>query len=318
MIKHLRLSQFVSLLRKGQKHYLYNSINGGLITISEEIVHCIQQKGKDLFYVCEKEDDFFTYLQDNRYIADEVYDKDITNILRYRKLKASFQSQRLSFVIAPTLFCNFKCPYCYEKNLPHNIMKEAIQDLLIDFISQRQNDYKELEICWHGGEPTMALSAIERILRLIHGKIKIPLVQHSMVTNGYAISDTFISLFKKYPLNGIQITVDGDRTTHNESRISKSGEKTYDKIIENIDRLSVELPNTQLRIRMNVHKNNAEQFFLFYQELNNHWRGKNIYLYPAFVQKMKIVLWLVLILLKRRFSYLKFMRNLGLNIKMLT
>lgn len=289
-----------------------------MITISEEIVHCIQQKGKDLFYVCEKEDDFFTYLQDNRYIADEVYDKDIINILRYRKLKASFQSQRLSFVIAPTLFCNFKCPYCYEKNLPHNIMKEAIQDLLIDFISQRQNDYKELEICWHGGEPTMALSAIERILRLIHGKIKIPLVQHSMVTNGYAISDTFISLFKKYPLNGIQITVDGDRTTHNESRISKSGEKTYDKIIENIDRLSVELPNTQLRIRMNVHKNNAEQFFLFYQELNNHWRGKNIYLYPAFVQKMKIVLWLVLILLKRRFSYLKFMRNLGLNIKMLT
>ena len=66
MIKHLRLSQFVLLLRKGQKHYLYNSINGGLITISEEIVHCIQQKGKDLFYVCEKEDDFFTYLQDNR------------------------------------------------------------------------------------------------------------------------------------------------------------------------------------------------------------------------------------------------------------
>lgn len=106
MIKHLRLSQFVSLLRKGQKHYLYNSINGGLITISEEIVHCIQQKGKDLFYVCEKEDDFFTYLQDNRYIADEVYDKDIINILRYRKLKASF------YIIGTDKFSDERCLEC--------------------------------------------------------------------------------------------------------------------------------------------------------------------------------------------------------------
>lgn len=283
MIMNLRFSQFVSLLRKGENNYLYNSINGGLILISDEIVSAIQRKGKDLYYICEKEDRFFTYLHDNGYVADEADDKDTINILRYKRLKASFQSQRLSFVIAPTLFCNFKCPYCYEKNLPHNIMKEDIQDLLIDFILQRQDGYKEMEICWHGGEPTMALSAIERILRLIHEKIKLPLVQHSMVTNGYAITDKFISLFKKYPINGIQITVDGDRTTHNENRVSKSGEKTYDKIIENIDRLSVELPETQLRIRMNVHKKNAEQFFSFHEKLNSRWKGRNVYLYPAFV-----------------------------------
>lgn len=281
----IRFSQFVSLLRKGSKCYLYSSLNGGLVRIEDIIANRIYKEEDNLFYSYDEEDDFIVYMRNNKFIGSEEEDSKAINIMKYKRLKSSFQSDRLSLVIAPTLYCNFKCPYCYEKDLPNSRMSDMIQDRLIEFIAEKQKACKELEICWHGGEPTMALSSIERLLLLIREKINMPLVQHAMVTNGYAINDTFISLFKIFPLNSIQITIDGDRTTHNQNRICKSGVETYDKIIGNVDRLSIEIPDTLLKIRMNVHKNNADQFFTFYEVLKNRWKGRNVYLYPAFVSE---------------------------------
>jgi len=50
------------------------------------------------------------------YIVGTTEDQESINKLRYLKLIKTFQQERLSLVIAPTLYCNFACPYCYEKN----------------------------------------------------------------------------------------------------------------------------------------------------------------------------------------------------------
>lgn len=279
-----RFSRFVSVLHKEGKDYLFNSLTGGLVQIDTESADLIRTD-KNLFFLKNKNNPLFNYLKENGYLKNAAEDSDALTQLKYKRLKSSFQSHKLSLVIAPTLYCNFKCPYCYEKDLPNIKMSNEIQDQLIDFIKQRQDRQKVLEICWHGGEPTMALSSIERILGLIREELSLPLQDHKMVTNGYAINDAFINLFKEYSLNAIQITIDGDRSAHNQNRISKSEQETYDKILANVDRLLAELPSTRVGLRMNVHKNNAGQFLQLYETLNTRWENKNVYIYPSFVME---------------------------------
>lgn len=74
-------------------------------------------KGK--VFVGENEDDDFFYLK---------------KFLRYNQ---AFTKEELSIVLAPTLACNFQCPYCYENNLPSNIIKENTIDSIISFIKNK-------------------------------------------------------------------------------------------------------------------------------------------------------------------------------------
>lgn len=52
----------------------------------------------------------------------------------------------------------------------------------------------------------------------ISEKTTLELNRHTLITNGYCINDKVISLFKKYPLDIIQITLDGNRERHNSIR----------------------------------------------------------------------------------------------------
>lgn len=284
MKNKLRFSRFVSVLQKDAKNYLFNSITGGLLYIDVDIANQVNTNINHFFENVENRE-LISYLEENNYLKNEVEDNELVTQLKYKRLKRTFQSSKLSLVIAPTLFCNFKCPYCYEKDLPNERMSIDIQNQLIEFIKLKEHLHNDLEICWHGGEPTMALSSIKRILKLIHEEIDIPLKSHTLVTNGFSVNDTFIDIFKKYPLNDIQITIDGDRFTHNINRISKSGGETYDKIINNVDRLTEEFPSVRIGLRMNVHKNNANQFLTLYETLSKRWDKKNIHIYPAFVSE---------------------------------
>ncbi len=277
-----RFSRFVSVLEKNENHYLFNSLTGGLVRVDAKIAKSIQND-KNCFFEDNPDKELIEYLKEAGYLKTESEDEELIIQLKYRRLRGSFQGDQLSLVIAPTLYCNFKCPYCYEKDLPNISMSNDVQDQLIDFIKKRENQFKHYIISWHGGEPTMSLSAIERILDQLHEQVQIPLSRHSMISNGYHLNDTFFKLFKKYPLNKIQITIDGDRKTHNENRISKSGKETYDVIINNIDRLIKEFPSTRVVLRMNVHKNNASQFLELHHVLSDKWNNKNINITPAFV-----------------------------------
>lgn len=277
-----RFSKFVSVLNKNKKNYLFNSLTGGLLQIDSNSASQINAD-RDLFLIKNKKSEIVEYLANNKYLASEHDDRDALNQLRYIHLRKAFQSQRLSLVIAPTLFCNFKCPYCYEKDLPNIKMTDDIQKQIIEFVRQRQEQHKMLEICWHGGEPTTAMPTIEKLLNLIREKIDLPLKSHTLITNGYFINDNFIRIFRDFPLKYIQITIDGGRSSHNKNRISKTNEETYDRIISNVDRLTTDLPQTNIGIRMNVHKNNSEEFIHLYKELHGRWENKKVQIYPAFV-----------------------------------
>lgn len=276
-------SRFNVLFEKNGLHYLYNTLSGGLCKIDKSLfstLRDIENNSKDISCLASEAVD---YLKTNKYIVDPHFDIDQIRKLRYLKLKKTFQSQRLSLVIAPTLFCNFACPYCYEKNLPNSHMGDATIENLVRFIKDREKPFESLEICWHGGEPLSAIPVIEKILNRIHDSSAIELKSHAMVTNGYLINEHFFECFSHYPLRYVQITIDGNRDVHNSNRISKDGNETFDRIISNVDLLTQRFPSTKVGIRMNVHKSNSQDFLPIYEELSRRWEGRNVKIYPAFV-----------------------------------
>lgn len=279
----LMMSRFNILYEESSKFFIHNTLNGAIHEIDRatyEMCTNAQINSRNIKFM---PDELISNLMKIGYLVEPSNDIDSINQLRYLKLQKSFQTERLTLVIAPTLFCNFACPYCYEKDLPNNTMSDEVIDDLIGFIKERQNSFKYLELCWHGGEPLVAIKTIEKILNRIKTDLTIEINRHSMVTNGYLINDDFFKCVSHTPLNYIQITIDGNEETHNQNRISKSGRQTFHTIISNIDNLIKKCPDTNIGIRMNVHKNNVNEFIPLYKTLSSRWNNAKVSIYPAFV-----------------------------------
>jgi uncharacterized protein len=56
----------------------------------------------------------------------------------------------------------------------------------------------------------------------------------NIITNGLLLTDDVVDRMLPFGLNGVKITLDGDRDTHNRMRPLRGGQGTFDRIIENI------------------------------------------------------------------------------------
>lgn len=162
-------------------------------------------------------------------------------------------------------------------------MSEETEDALVSFINSHLESRK-LYLNWYGGEPLLAINTIERLLDKISENVELELGRHTLITNGYLINDKVISVFKKYPLDIVQITLDGCKERHNTIRYTRNDQFTYDRIVTNIGRILNEFPHTQLHVRVNVEKSNVDDYYKVAQELKNRWGEERLIIYPGFLR----------------------------------
>lgn len=281
----MKLSRFHILFKEGNDYFLYNTKTLALIKISESVfaqLKTIEQKGLSLENCPE---DFISVLRKNNFVSEAGNsDTDYCYKLEYRKRMESFGGKTLSLVIAPTLACNFACPYCYEKDLPLSIMSEDVENAIVDFINKFGETCEKLELCWEGGEPLIAFDKMKSLLNKIKSKSKLKINYQSIVTNGYLINSDVCDFLHSEGFNFVQITIDGKKETHNKTRILKSGQPTYDKILTNVDMLSERAPECVVAIRTNIHTGNKDEYSEVFSFLSKRWQGRNVKIVPAFVQ----------------------------------
>lgn len=281
----MKISNYVLLFERQGNHFVYNTQTLSLLKIDVELYKIIKE-AKQTNCFDQISPDIITFLK-SKEIIDTInnnHAKDFIKKMEYNKRLKSFKGKTLSLAIAPTLACNFACPYCYEKNLPLTHMKKEVEDGIINFINSFKDQCDSLEICWEGGEPLLAFQQIQSLQNKINLHSLLPLTHQSIITNGYLLTENICEYFATTKLNFAQITIDGNATTHNKSRILKSGLPTYNKIMENIEMLSNILPSCLIVVRTNIHKENKNEFGILYKELKAKWIDRNIKLYPAFVQ----------------------------------
>jgi uncharacterized protein len=184
----------------------------------------------------------------------------------------------MELTLNPTLHCNFGCKYCFEANKPAKYMSDEVENALIDFV-KKYNTVNKIHINWFGGEPLMAFDRIKSITARI--KELETNFTASIITNGYLLSDEVIDNLESLHINRLQITLDGLAETHNQRRHLVSGKGTFDRILDNIDKLKNKCSDCKLVIRVNIDKDNQDEFIKVFRYF--YGRYKNTVVVPGFV-----------------------------------
>jgi uncharacterized protein len=137
-------------------------------------------------------------------------------------------------------------------------MTPEIEGSIVRFLENRMGQIKELKISWFGGEPLLATKIIDRLAKKIIDLCeKHNVAYHSdLTTNGYLLDQKNIDWLKQIRVEQIQVTIDGDRETHDQRRRLKNDKPTFDTIINN---LKMAAGNFFISIRVNIDRKNAKK-----------------------------------------------------------
>jgi len=139
------------------------------------------------------------------------------------------------FVIKPTYACNLACKYCYLSNDTKIQYRADLNLILKSLIQIREvisnQGGRPTTLLWHGGEPLLwGLENFKRVFEFVDQEFKGYNLRHSIQTNLSLINEQFIELFKKYRVN-VGFSLDGTQDIHNSQRVDKSGQGTFEKIL---------------------------------------------------------------------------------------
>lgn len=262
----------------------------------------------DNFYLFNSQSGLFCEISENTYIA--LYEQSYSSLdastieflkekkvlvtpdeeeLYYLDSKTQFsiamnKDTELGLVIMPTTLCNFNCPYCFESKLNSTSMSDAIENELFDFIRLHKNA-RNIKLTWYGGEPLLGINRIKKIWQRLRVEFPDkPITSHSIVTNGWLINDDIISFFKESNLDNIQITLDGVKEHHNETRCLRNGTPTFDTILNNIFKISERIPSLEIAVRVNINRKNLNDYAQVERIIKKEKRN-NIYIYPGFIRE---------------------------------
>ncbi len=271
-----------NLYHKDNKNNLivYNTISGGILLLEPEYGTILENLNHSFLPGEILDEDLFNNLKIGGMIVDNDVDELSAILLKNKIMRYSTISAH--YTIAPTLDCNFRCPYCYENIQDKSYMtSDVINSIKKKFLSDKQV-YKSLNIIWYGGEPLLAFKQIEDL-----SKYAIECFGEeysaSIVTNGFLLNENIIKKLDDLHISDIQITIDGPPKIHNSRRCLPNGGDTFFTIISNIENLLKLNNKINISIRINVDKSNIDdinELVTFFESLE--FRDRiNYYLAPV-------------------------------------
>jgi uncharacterized protein len=169
-----------------------------------------------------------------------------------------FDPFQMTLTIAPTLACNFGCDYCFQGcDKPSGIMDTSVQDAIVAFIVGAAPSIRRLGVAWYGGEPLLAPGVIESLSnRLITLCGERDLKYDAMiVTNGYKLDTDVARMLHRSRVGAAQVTLDGAEEFHDDRRTLLGGQRTFDRIVQNLRRVVDAVP-LKISIRINIDSRN--------------------------------------------------------------
>ena len=278
----MKLSKYTFLFPVEEEYYIYNTLSNALLNIDQDSYNNLKKSQVEKSTVKENDIDreLYEILDEKRFITEN--DKD--EFLAYKSMIHLQRSGNrfMHLTIAPTMDCNFSCHYCFEKKEKKYITSEVI-DSLIKYIDQ-QKDLSSIFLTWFGGEPLMVLDKIQEFydkFQKVWGEKEF---RSNIITTAYFITPEAIKILKAIKISSMQITLDGGKESHNKIKQTKDCPDVFSKIIENIDLITEIAPEINVVIRVNITKDNANEYVRLHSFLSNRYKGKNLGIAPGLVK----------------------------------
>ena len=175
-------------------------------------------------------------------------------------------NRSLELYINPTEHCNFRCKYCYE-DFAKGRMPEVVIESVKRFIGKRTAGRQKLHLNWFGGEPLIATDIVLDISR--HAKAVCEssgiALTGTVTTNGWHLSPSVMAQLVATGLGFYQITLDGNRESHDQMRVRADGKGTFDNIWKNLTALHQTDLAFSILLRVHLRQGNFESIrSLFY------------------------------------------------------
>jgi uncharacterized protein len=152
-------------------------------------------------------------------------------------------ADELNVTLLTTLQCNFACDYCFQGDHgDYNKFAEKMSletaDRAVAWMTRELDRVQPplLVLTFFGGEPLLNLPVMYALAeRAWHATRERGVALYvNVITNGLLLTPEVVDRMLPFGLNGIKVTLDGDRATHNRMRPLRGGQGTFDRIIANI------------------------------------------------------------------------------------
>lgn len=261
----------------------YNSRTGAMAIIENEKFNLLKEfelRGKDI-----PDKKFINELFEGGFIIND--DIDELKLLKLNLLQSRYRNGNLGLTIATTLNCNFRCVYCYEKNVTQKgEMSREIQKLIIDFVKSKIRSLSSLSITWYGGEPLCAWGVIETLSKEFISLCEENNVVYdaNIITNGYLLTEEVARKLVELKVNNIQITIDGPKEIHDNRRFLADGSGTYEQILTNLKACADILE--MIGIRINIDIENIDRVTEIIETLNKLGLQNKVHITLGFVESI--------------------------------
>jgi uncharacterized protein len=203
--------------------------------------------------------DFLSSLKNNGFLIDDNF----SEIERLSQLYKSYRDAKIyNLMILTTYACNFSCWYCVQKHRNITLKTETIAKIKKHISNYLlKNDIKAFDISWFGGEPLLNFNAIREICTFAKEFCNQHKIEYScgITTNGSLITPDMTIEMRHLCFKSYQITIDGVKENHNNTRYNASIQDSFTKILENIALLTVNVPDADITVRFNYTHNNLNE-----------------------------------------------------------
>ena len=251
-MKSYKISKYCRVYNVENETYIYNSKNGLKSYVYDQKLLeqlIILKNGKTI----SEEEIIGDLVKYN--IAVDVTENELSTVIAQTDELLNHNETELGLIILTTRNCNFRCIYCYES---HNSSKLTTNtaDALINAVADYHKKHpllKRISVEWFGGEPLLEKNIIYYISDKLINYCEQNSLEYSasITSNGYLLDVETAKKLLDRKVTVFQITIDGTEDIHNRNRALKNGEKTWKKIISNLEELKkIEYPY-HVRLRTN-------------------------------------------------------------------
>ncbi len=202
-------------------------------------------------------------LTENGFVVDD--ERDEFSEIKYIYEQKYFDTNFFNIVLVPSLLCNFKCPYCCEKD--YTCGKENVKkyfEVLKKYAKKNFSKHNVVQISLFGGEPLLYVNECLDFLDWVQKDSEKNNYKYftSVVTNGSLLTKESFKKLLDHNLYSLQITIDSDKENHDSMRIFKTGKPSFDLLIKKINELvplSIDYDKFQFVLRINLNNTNIKK-----------------------------------------------------------
>jgi uncharacterized protein len=225
--------------------FLMNTITDAQLLVSPDVAALLDRPLDSSAELDDETSDAVTVLHENGFLVpSREHDREALDAYLAR---VKSDTSELNITVLTTLQCNFACDYCFQGDHgEHNKFAEKMPletaRRVIAWVERELDRVRpeKFVLTFFGGEPLLNLPVMYEMAARLWDITQPRGVRQviSIITNGLLLTEEVVDRLVPYGLTGVKITLDGDRDTHNRMRPLRGGQGTFDRIIENIRRVS--------------------------------------------------------------------------------